>query len=272
MRFKSALITAILCSLFNAIIFIYRSDQYGLSIVHEILVNDIEPVTKITTNSNGLFGKRKLCSSTQSLMNIDANFTVLQSAYAKAEAFHNGGGNLKSIETYLNNNIDITFKKHGIQFIPEGSETPLSSDELITATIIELLKKNDRRKRGGYDQRSLPGKFTMKNEGILHQNRLIEVLEPFDDTCWDFGLGPIASEVCKSIDRIRAKGGNKNSYEDKFMCSFNDMTNEISNATTEDTKQDICEIMSIGSNGQWALRKILLLLLNALLGHLTVLL
>jgi len=204
-----------------------------------------------------LFGHRKICLSTISLFDSEDHFATTRVAYAKAEAFHNGGGNLKSLEIFLNSHIDDTYKRHGISFVPKGSEGPLPPNESISDTIKETLKKNDLNKRGGYDQRQLPGYFTIANEKIIHKGRLIEVLEPHNGERWDYGIGPI-NNVCKSVDRISSKK-NKKSYDDKFMCSYNNLEKGNKSVLLQDSTDDEniidsnkeCAIVSIGSNGQW---------------------
>lgn len=199
-------------------------------------------------------GKRKLCPSTVSLLDTQNNYRALRDAFREAEFFHNGGGNIKSIERYLNRNIDKTFERLGLEFVASSGESP--SKESISATVRELLKNNDPANRGGYNQRSLPGKFissTTMHKKILNK-RTIDVLEPHDSTRWIAGLGPIANKICKSIDTIAAKDGKK-SYEDKFMCSFDELlvTNKATKGAeiTGNFTMEACEIMSIGSNGQW---------------------
>jgi len=191
--------------------------------------------------------KKSICPSTISIFHTGDDFAILRAAIMEAEAFHDGGGNLKSIENYLNSHIDDTFKKLNIEFTPnDGKGAP---SESISAEIKDLLQAKDVHNRGGYDQRSLPGSFKPNNQDILHggsqwsNGRSIDVLEPFNLNRWEAGIGPIA-KVCKSVDTIKGR----KTYDDKFMCSFDDIQN---NMNSTDSDQEKCEMISIGSNKQW---------------------
>lgn len=194
--------------------------------------------------------KRPLCQDTKHLFH---NMTTLTSAYTQAEKFHNGGGNLKVIETYLNRQVDKTYKMLGITFTPEAaanSESPrsLGPNEPISGKVLELMKRKDVHKRGGYDQRQFPGQFLTQNtnyyntRGMRARSRL-DVIEPFHTDRWVAGLGP-TFDVCKSVEKIGGRA--KPHYEDKFMCSFGEFS-----APTEKHEQKKCNMISIGSNGEW---------------------
>ena len=90
--------------------------------------------------------------------------------------------------------------------------------------------------RGGYDQRSLPGRFE-PNHPALFEKRIVNVMELASLDKWEAAIGPIGP-LCKSIDRIQTR--KEKHYEDKFMCSFYDLI-----------ASSHCNIMSIGSNDQW---------------------
>jgi len=189
-----------------------------------------------------MFGHRTICPGSLNLLNTD-DVGALRAAYDAAEAFHNRGGGLKNIETYLNSHIDDTLKRLDVQYFPKGSGSPLQDNESVKINIRESLKANDHKEAGGYDQRKIPGSFS-PNKNKMHE-RHVDVLEPFNLERWEFGLGPVVN-LCKSMDSIGK------SYEEKFMCSFQDLQREKSAGTNiAEFNQRNCEMISIGSNRQW---------------------
>jgi len=100
--------------------------------------------------------KRPSCSNTNHLF---TSSEVLDSAYTQLEQFHNGGGNLKTIETYLNEQMDTTLSLLGVTFTPDGSKDPIPTGKSTTKGIKDLFRQQDKNKRGGYDQRVMPGNF-----------------------------------------------------------------------------------------------------------------
>lgn len=186
-------------------------------------------------------GKRHICPSALTL--VKQNTSIIQSAYRNAEAFHNGGGNLKLIETYLNSHMDDTLKKLSLKFYPTGASKPISDQDSATDTIIGLQREKDVHKRGGYDQRSLPGHFLGEKGEEIHDFRM-DVVEPPTDKRWDIGLGPIATSTCNSVDRIRS--GQGRNYDDKFMCSYEAMNTTAEHIRKENSSS--CSMISIGKN------------------------
>ena len=106
--------------------------------------------------------------------------------------------------------------------------------------IYDLLKENDIHHRGGYDQRSVPGRFE-PNHPALFEKRIITVMEPVSLDEWEVAIGPIGP-LCKSIDRIQTRKENITKTNSCHVCSFYDL-----NASSH------CNAMSIGSNDQWGL-------------------
>jgi hypothetical protein len=196
----------------------------------------------VDSNLGPTFGKRHICPSALSLLH--QNTSIIQSAYEAAEAFHNGGGNLKAIENLLNSNIDETLDRLKLKFFPAGRSEPISDQDSATKTIIDMQRKMDVKKRGGYDQRSLPGHFQREGEERINDLR-IDVMEPANDKRWDVGLGPIATSACNSVDRIRS--GKGRSYDDKFMCSYQDM-NKANAAHNKMVDNSSCSMISIGKS------------------------
>jgi len=95
----------------------------------------------------------------------DSTSTAIKAAYAELESFHNEGGNLKTIENYLNDHMDSTLDLLDITFTPKGSASgePIPANQSITQTYKQTLIKYDKHNRGGYDQRSMPGSYDFKN-------------------------------------------------------------------------------------------------------------
>mmetsp|Transcript_826 Transcript_826/g.1754 ORF Transcript_826/g.1754 Transcript_826/m.1754 type:complete len:440 (-) Transcript_826:187-1506(-) len=194
------------------------------------------------------FGHRKLCPNAIPFLDASNDYATVERAYKEMEAFHNLGGNRKSIETYLTSHIDDTLKRHNVKFIPNDSQEPVDQSNSVRDTIKDLLVKNDRNKRGGYDQRKLPGVFVPKDNTVVNGERMVDVTEPFNLERWEHGLGPTAGDVCGTIDVL--KGAKR--YDDKFMCGYSDLLK--TGTTAEDQQQEDgngCTVMSIGSNQEW---------------------
>jgi len=207
--------------------------------------------------------KRPSCSNTNHLFNSSE---VLDSAYTQLEQFHNGGGNLKTIETYLNEQMDPTLSLLGVTFTPDGSKDPIPTGNSTTKGIKDLFRQQDKNKRGGYDQRVMPGNFNSpdpnmkalrgKKIGNWYKYYMFDVMEPDDLSRWDKGLGPILG-ICSHLDKILPMN-RKRSYEEKMMCSYPGANRDDNEQ--EDKKNDPdhangygpnCNMISIGSNREW---------------------
>ena len=92
---------------------------------------------------------RAVCLNTRHLLKSTED---IDSAYKQLDQFHNGGGNLKTIETFLNEQMDPTLALLGITFTPKGSKDPILPGKPVVKEIRNLLKAEDKNKRGGYDQ------------------------------------------------------------------------------------------------------------------------
>ncbi|KAL3944596.1 MAG: hypothetical protein SGBAC_001308 [Bacillariaceae sp.] len=191
----------------------------------------------------------------QALSLLKGNSSMMASIHEGLELFHNGGRNLKLVEEYLNSHMDASIERLHMKYYPEGQSEPLPGAG-VTSHIIEAQKKLDKHKRGGYDQRKLPGHFKTVDGKELQDFR-VDSIEPFTAQRWHIGLGPIAEDACRSVDRIRS--GKGRNYDDKFMCSYTDLTTtkDESTTTTQEREQQQeapssdCNMISIGSNGQW---------------------
>ena len=253
-----------------------------------------KPIENKNNGDNSNTNRNKnvpLCPSAIPYLNISKNDnekkTILEEAYAAFEHYHNNGGSLTAISNYLTSNIDRTFHVHGISSFEPNQNMDIgkiSSTSSIVAKVRATLASNDKYNRGGYDQRSLPGNFVMATnhspdniKEIIHQGRIIEVIEPFDNSRWDVGLGPIYPGICESLDVIRSKEGQRtNGYDDKFMCSYQSLVKSkigevsitsinnsnnnqedsfLSDSSSSLSSEDVCHIVSIGSNGEWGFEK-----------------
>jgi hypothetical protein len=217
---------------------------------------------------------RKVCPNALSLFNGMEDIEV---AYKASEEFHRYGGNLKTLENFLNDQIDPTFKVHDIKFHDKAAEKDFPPEQSIKQGVQDLLKAQDTKGRGGYDQPFLPGWFDKAPPGTLEAQRFRArgrlqggVHEPtVRGDRWTTAFGPIGP-LCKSLDQIRTNKG----WEDKYFCSFYDIVGSI--RTTKDTVDkdavddkvsvdkegsdkiidDDCHIISIGGNGEWGFEKV----------------
>jgi len=199
----------------------------------------------------------QVCENAAWFLNDD--LSSLKQVYKDSVAFFDEAGNLKQLEKYLNSHIPTSLRAMQIQFIPEGSAVGLPRNINIPGTIKDLLKEKDTYNRGGYDQRALPGRYWPFDNPYFHpraaertDGNRFDVMEPIHkEQRWRAALGPIVPDVCKQVNTIEAES---NTYEDKFMCSFEDLKQEkimALGAATAISKKTPCGMISIGSNGQW---------------------
>ena len=150
--------------------------------------------------------KKNICKRTANLFSSEDE---IKSAIRAADEFHDNGGNLKMIQHFLDDQIEGTFKQLGIKFADRDGLT--KPDNMTTSNFIyNLLKENDAHDRGGYDQRSLPGRFE-PNHPALFEKRIVNVMESASLDKWEASIGPIGP-LCKSIDRIQTR--KEKHYED----------------------------------------------------------
>lgn len=201
---------------------------------------------KTTTRSIGnkipLANKNIICPSALKLFN---NTTQLLEMIEKQTRFHRFGGNLASIEAFLNENMQSTLDRLHIRFEPK-SHKKKSSGEPLVENAIEYLNeyfKTHNTNRGGYGQ-PLPGKFSGTNadEGLTGK-RWIDVLEDPTNRRFEVSMGPIGP-ICSNLQYF-----DKGNYgSEKLFCLPLDYNkNDKVIATTEKS----CDIYSIGSNDQW---------------------
>lgn len=245
---------------------------FYVSGVAEVFDNDGPAKNKINT--------RPICPDTKHLF---TSIGDLESAFKELEQFHNGGGNLKTIETFLNEQMDPTLKLLGVTFTPNGSNDPIPPDKSTIKTIKKLFAKGDKNKRGGYDQRKIPGTYTsdpnmraLRGQKFYH---FFDAIEPDKQARWKKGLGPIPN-ICRRVDKVYFDDGGKemknHGLTAKMMCSYPGLNpesgegksdanhsstavelnqNEESNNDSVSNGASECAFMSMGSNREWGFER-----------------
>ena len=184
--------------------------------------------------------KNIICPSALKLFN---NTTELLGMIEEQTQFHQSGGSLASIESYLNRHMQSTLDRLSIQFIPKSNNggKPVPN-------AIEYLNEyyaSHKVKRGGYGM-PLPGKFSGQNvnEGLVGK-RWIDVLEAGTNERFDVSMGPIGP-TCSNIEYF-----DKGNYgSEKVFCLPLDYKKGNGNATGGS-----CDLYSIGSNDQWGFER-----------------
>jgi len=159
----------------------------------------------------------------------------------KAKDFHQRGGNLVSIENYLNGQMQSTLDKQNLKFEFDKNidQQPLSTDRAIHD--LKLYYQTHNVPRGGYGQ-PLPGKWTGENarkKGPLFENRWINVIETDTADRFKVAIGHVGPNCTKEIHFA------EQSYEEKIFC----VPPPVGNGTALLSEE--CNIFSIGSNDQW---------------------
>lgn len=189
--------------------------------------------TSRSTTSNG-----NICPSA---LKIFDTATEIDIAIANNIQFHQQGGNLHSIEEYLNSHMDSTLQSLNVQFTPNGQDKP-------TENAIDYLQdhyKKNSVKRGGYGQ-PLPGDLSSsygKNiiNKALFENRWINVIEPPKRDRFFAGTGPVGPNCSRKVTF------SEGTYEEKKLC----VASKDAKQEESKEKQEECNILSIGSNDQW---------------------
>lgn len=240
---RQIFVAFILCSVISVIInHVYISDIISNNDAKRKIENDNKFIRRHSI-------MRAVCPQSKKYLIKDMN--VIEKAYHELEKFHNKGGNLKKIEKYLNWNIGKTLHAYEVKFIPsESNSTPVEALETVKY-IHETLKQRDAHKRGGYDQRSLPGRYDPPlkgGSGSLRANNIrFDVHEPTSNfKRWEETFGPNMNSLCQNITIINMNGV---SYEEKFMCEFDLLLKKDEKNSLHNDQQ--CNIVSIGSNGEW---------------------
>ena len=205
------------------------------------------------SNKSAQLSGANVCNHAISMFPDDS---TIQSAFSEAENFHNRGGNLKSVQLYLDKQIPFTYGTLGMSYIPENKASPrvLPGDKDISSIIKEEMVAKDEKKRGGYDQGLLPGRFDPRHEALhtRRERRWIDVLEPNAIDRWLAAIGPEIQ--CSRLTQIRTEL----KYEDKYMCDYDKLVSlKVSEHQSEKDTSDTCDLISIGSNDQWGFETVI---------------
>jgi Methyltransferase domain len=159
----------------------------------------------------------------------------MKTSIEKANKFHRQGGNLISIQSYLDKHIDSSFEKMGLTFIPIGG-----SEKTKPVQWLQDFLQNESMLRDGYN-RNLPGSFEGDNVHLLggrdalggslkaKGKRVVNVLEPFTEERFAVGMGPLGPN-CTELSTLAEKN----------LCQG------------WDNKEGECNIFSIGGNNEWS--------------------
>lgn len=193
-----------------------------------------------------------ICSSALHLFD---NITELHWAIDNNIQFHQRGGNLASIEKYLNKNMQSTLDDLQIQFTPNGARTP----ERNAIEYLHDYSKESAVKRGGYGQ-PLPGSLSSAKYGpniikdALFEKRWINVIEPPKRDRFYAGMGPVGPDCPR---RVTFSNG---TYEEKNLCvsrltkinrEQQQLQQDMQHLEQQVMETANCNIISIGSNDQW---------------------
>lgn len=184
-----------------------------------------------------------------SALKLFTNKTKLELAIESNIHFHQHGGNLHSIEQYLNSHMQSTLDRLGVQFTPGKSNNPVPD---AIGHLNDYYRKNPV-KRGGYGQ-PLPGSFySASDHGRIFQQtffekRWINVLEPSTGDRFWAGIGPLGPECSQPVTF------SKGSYEEKNICVEKKVDGYGEQRKDGDNTEE-CNIVSIGSNDQWGFEK-----------------
>ncbi|KAL7462199.1 hypothetical protein ACHAXS_002589 [Conticribra weissflogii] len=194
-----------------------------------------------SSEQNGL--NYNICPSALRLFD---NRTELINVIEKQIHFHRKGGNLASIEEYLNKHMQNTVDRLGVEFIPEGETLPVND----SIKYLQDYYKSHQVKRGGYGQ-PLPGKLRGENvDKVLFEKRWFDVIEPYTSERYRASMGHVGPS-CSNLVHF-AEG----SYEEKLFC-VDAVKDTVSNDNTDgeagnpETDSTTCSIFSIGSNDEW---------------------
>ena len=163
------------------------------------------------------------------------DLTELKAQTDENIAFHQHGGNLKSIQEFLDNAMDPSLEKLGLRFVPKVDQT---ESELRGVEFLRKYYEKNSSPRQGYGE-SLPGKWDDEKSPVLHEKRWFDVIEPRKKRMkWDASLGPMGP-TCKSVLQL----GDQNGDGYKYMC--------VPEADGETTEQAECHVISVGGNDNW---------------------
>lgn len=196
-----------------------------------------------------------ICPSATKLFDPDS----LKSMIEKAKDFHQRGGNLVSIENYLNGELQNTLDRLDMKFefqpIAKHQPNAVAAAAAKSGTTANSAAIDDLHNyyqthtipRGGYGQ-PLPGTWTGPNSGKKGANfgsRWINVIEPDTSKRFKVAIGQVGPEC---LEEVRFT---ENSLVEKIFCV---PPNHINQQQQQQQPQEVsseCHMFSIGSNDQW---------------------
>jgi len=194
-----------------------------------------------------IYSHNNICPSAVTLFDQSHdNGNSINRMIEKAKDFHQRGGNLVSIENYLNGQMQSTLDKQNLKF-EFGNNLDQQQPLVSTDRAIQDLKlyyQTHPVPRGGYGQ-PLPGKWTGENarkNGPLFSKRWINVIETDTADRFKVAIGHVGPKCTNEIHF------SPQSYEAKLFCVPPPV---VGNGTTASLASDDCNIFSIGSNDQW---------------------
>jgi hypothetical protein len=197
--------------------------------------------------------------------------------YAKAVdglvQFHQKGGNLKSVQKFMDGSIDYTLDNLDLQFIPKERRDQ-ADDGDVPKKATEYLKtyyEQHPSPRQGYGE-PLPGVWSNQKHKALFNERLIDVMERREGwEKWDAGLGPMGPPCRHEIMLGDRKG---DGY--KFMCvlqpppptplkaptASQPHLNRTGTIQKNETQRSIksnstCHVISVGGNDNWKFERLI---------------
>ena len=166
----------------------------------------------------------------------------------KAKDFHQRGGNLVSVENFLNEEMQSSLDKLKLKF-EFNEEQPQATGDAIHD--LGIYYKTHTIPRGGYGQ-PLPGKYVgdmARKDGPLFGDRYINVIEPDSARRFKIAIGEVGPSCKKEIHFA------EKSYEEKVFCvppdSDGNDNRRLRATSTKPSVIEECNIFSIGSNDQW---------------------
>ena len=202
---------------------------------------------------NNVLSDKHICSHARRL--YQSNHTALveleRDTIREANLFHAYGGSLKSIQQFLDRQIQPTLKRLDVSYREKNQKVPPPDSSVHIDEFLHDYYAQHPIERGGYGQ-PLPIEFYDSNEettsksivdkalhgGGREGKRWIDVLEEATPERFQAAVGPMAPPCPHMIHFSENKG-----LEEKCFCVENDVA--------ADFEDDACHIFSIGSNDQW---------------------
>jgi Methyltransferase domain len=170
-----------------------------------------------------------------------------EKAVGELVQFHQRGGNLKSVQEFLDGSIDYTLDNLDLKLIPNDQPDHIVGK---ATEYLQQYYEEHPSPRQGYGE-PLPGVWSNKKHKALFDGRTIDVMERHEGReKWDAGLGPIGPQ-CKSEIQLGDQKGD--GY--KFMCVPQAITNNSSleqqHIIQQRQTKKSCHVISVGGNDNW---------------------